>query len=55
MVVAVATADDHLADGEIAVLAAILGAWGTTPAAVTVRRDATPAVLRGHGRTASIT
>jgi tellurite resistance protein len=54
--VAVATADDHLADGEIAVLAAILGAWGTAPApAATVRRDATPAVLRGHGRAASTT
>jgi uncharacterized tellurite resistance protein B-like protein len=53
--VAVATADDHLADGEIAVLAAILGAWGTAPAAVTVRRDATPAVLRAQGRAASTT
>jgi tellurite resistance protein len=54
--VAVATADDFLADGEIALLAAILAAWGTAPApAATVRRDATPAVLRGHGRAASTT
>ena len=54
--VAVATADDFLADGEIALLTAILAAWGTAPApAATVRRDATPAVLRGHGRAASTT
>lgn len=53
--VAVATADDHLADGEITMLAAILGAWGTAPAPAKVHGAANPAASRSHERAASIT
>ena len=53
--VAVAVADDYLADGEIAVLAAVLNAWGPnlTP---TARRQGLPShVLRGYKRAAAMT
>ncbi|ASW01475.1 TerB family tellurite resistance protein [Paraburkholderia aromaticivorans] len=53
--VAVAVADDHLADSEIALLAAVLNAWGPnlTPAA---RRQGLPShVLRGYQRAAATT
>ena len=38
---AVAVADDHLADGEIALLAAVLNAWGLAPIAPSPRHRAT--------------
>jgi tellurite resistance protein len=48
--VAVAVADHHLADGEIAFLAALSNAWGLEPTAFSTRRRATL-----HVRTAATT
>ncbi|MGF6243207.1 tellurite resistance protein [Paraburkholderia sp. GAS38] len=55
--VAVAVADDYLADGEIALLAAVFSVWGLAPApaAVTVRHGIPPRALLDHERAASIT
>jgi hypothetical protein len=49
--VAAASADDYLADGEIALLAAVFNAWGPTPAQAAVRRN----TLHAHKRVASTT
>jgi len=51
----VAIADEHLADGEIALLAAVFSAWGPASAPVPVRLGAEPGRLRGHERAASTT
>jgi hypothetical protein len=53
--VAAAIADDYVADGEIAVLAAVFSAWGPAPAVAKVRHDAPRAVLHAHTRVASTT
>lgn len=46
---AVAVADDHLADGEIALLAAVLNAWGPVTPVQTVRRRAGPVAVGQRG------
>lgn len=53
--VAVAAADDYLADGEIATLAAILTAWTLQPAAATPRRSAWSPALPVQARAAATT
>ncbi|SDF78274.1 Tellurite resistance protein TerB [Paraburkholderia phenazinium] len=52
---AVAIADGHLADGEIALLAAVFSVWGPAPALAAVRHGTPPGILRGHERAASTT
>ena len=53
--IAVAIADDHLADGEIAVLAAVMNAWGPKPTLSASRPHVTPHVTPGYERTAAST
>ncbi|WP_133649060.1 TerB family tellurite resistance protein [Paraburkholderia flava] len=53
--VAVAAADDYLADGEIATLAAILSAWTLQPAPATPSRNAWPAARQVQARAAATT
>jgi tellurite resistance protein len=52
---AVAIADEHLADGEIALLAAVFSAWGPASAQARGRPGVTPGRLPGHERAASTT
>jgi hypothetical protein len=53
--VSAASADDYLADGEIALLASVFNAWGRARAQAAVRHDTQPGVMRGHARVASTT
>ncbi|WNC93726.1 tellurite resistance TerB family protein [Paraburkholderia sp. FT54] len=53
--VAVAVADDHLADGEISLLAAILNAWGPNLTPVTNRHGLPSRVVRGYQRAPATT
>jgi hypothetical protein len=53
--VSAASADDYLADGEIALLASVFNAWGPARAQAAVRHDTQPGVMRGHARVASTT
>ncbi|MFM0738245.1 TerB family tellurite resistance protein [Paraburkholderia xenovorans] len=52
---AVTVADDYLADGEVALLAAVLAAWGPTLKPAATRRDRLLLGLRTHERTAATT
>ncbi len=53
--VAVAIADDYLADGEIALLAAVLNAWGPNLTPSASRQGLPSHVLRGYGRAPATT
>ncbi|CAE6733401.1 hypothetical protein R69927_02318 [Paraburkholderia domus] len=53
--VAVAIADDYLADGEIALLAAVFNAWALKPSLATKRHITLPDAPRGHARPAATT
>ncbi|ABE35145.1 tellurite resistance TerB family protein [Paraburkholderia xenovorans LB400] len=53
--VAVAVADDYLADGEIALLAAVLNAWGPNLTPVAARLGLPSHVLRSYNRAAATT
>ncbi|WP_434114325.1 TerB family tellurite resistance protein [Paraburkholderia caffeinilytica] len=53
--IAVAIADDHLADGEIALLAAVFNAWGPKPIPATIRHIPLPCSPRAHVPTAATT
>ncbi|HEX7931634.1 MAG TPA: TerB family tellurite resistance protein [Paraburkholderia sp.] len=53
--VAVAVADDHLADGEIALLAAVFNAWGHNLKPAASRHGLPSHVARGYERAAATT
>ena len=53
--VAVTVADDYLADGEIALLAAVFDAWGHQLKPAASRRGVPPPAFRGYTRAASTT
>ncbi|MFM0500905.1 TerB family tellurite resistance protein [Paraburkholderia caffeinilytica] len=52
---AVAIADDYLADGEIALLAAVFNAWALKPSLAARRRITLQEAVHGHARPASTT
>lgn len=52
---AVTIADNHLADGEIALLAAVLTAWGAQPAKIGRHPESAQDSLRAQVRAAAIT
>jgi tellurite resistance protein len=53
--IAVAIADNYLADGEIALLAAVFNAWGPKPDQAASRHIPLPDALPAHARTAATT
>ncbi|MFM0298940.1 TerB family tellurite resistance protein [Paraburkholderia sediminicola] len=53
--IAVTIADNYLADGEIALLAAVFNAWGPKPNQTASRHITLPGTLHAHPRTAATT
>lgn len=53
--IAVTIADNYLADGEIALLAAVFNAWGPKPNQTASRHIPLPGTLHAHPRTAATT